>query len=561
MERLLQDRERDRDRRPDRDRAREPPLRPGTGPAARLSLLVIAALALGAQCAGDPAVTFEVLLPSNLASSAQWMEIGVFGGGCPAATELAGGLPVTGTIDRVAVEKGNTSPPAIGTLKKGSYAFVAIARASNCSVIGTGCTNADVTNARDVSISITPAAKPVGACTSEQSCVDARCIASSEPDASGAGCALSLVGAGPLGDPFAVISDIVSAPAVAVTERGFLVAYREYDNVGGSAQLTLATIDPGGALSIPVPTMLVGQCAMQDESDGVGLAYVSGGGLVASARPSCNGQPSGIDLLAVDATGHSASNMFSPITGAQPVLSYAHALSLSGMTTGWLAYVGGGVANVVGVSGLQLQGSRTKIAAAPDSIAEVSATGQAIALLTGGSGGGADAGSGNPQLSLTIGGIPGDAGGAPAVFPGSWGALAAAGTRAFVLADSGMTSQPVAWYTLDQGGTPSSATFATPAMGAALGGDVALQGDRAVFAVEQNGALSLVVFDHASTAPTQLRSVQLSGDPRIPTQATVRDGKVAVAASDDEVLVAWITGTNLTTNEAVGGWALYACSP
>jgi hypothetical protein len=73
--------------------------------------------------------------------------------------------------------------------------------------------------------------------------------------------------------------------------------------------------------------------------------------------------------------------------------------------------------------------------------------------------------------------------------------------------------------------------------------------------------LSLVVFDHASTSPTQLRSVQLSGDPRIPSQAGVRDGKVAVAASSNEVLVAWITGTNLTPNEAVGGWALYACSP
>jgi hypothetical protein len=520
---------------------------------------VIASLAIGAQCAGDPAVTFEVDLPNSLANNAQWVEIGVFGGGCPDPTELAGGLPATGTIDRIAVQKGNTSPPAIGTLKKGSYAFVAVARASDCGVLGTGCTSVDVTNARDVSIPITAASKPTGACTPDQSCVDGRCIASGSADASGGGCALSLVGAGPLGDPFAVISDIVSAPAVAVTERGFLVAYREYDKTGGAAQLTVATIDPGGALSIPVPTMLVGQCAMQNESDGVGLAYVSGGGLVASARPSCGGPSSGIDLLAVDATGHSSSNMFSPLAGAQPALSHAHALSLSGMTTGFLSYVAGGDANVVGVSALQLQGSPTKIASAPESLAEVSATGQAVALLTGGSGG-ADGGSGSPLLSLSIGGSPGDAG-APSSFPGSWGALTAAGTRAFVLTSSTTMGQPVAWYTLDEGGTPSSGSFAPPGMGAVLGGDVALQGDRAVFAVEQSGALSLVVFDHASTSPTPLRSVQLAGDPRIPTQASVRDGKVAVAASADEVLVAWVTGTNLTPNEAVGGWALYACSP
>jgi hypothetical protein len=142
-------------------------------------VLLLAVLALGAQCQGDPGVSFEVVLPSSIASSAQWMEIGVFGGGCPAPTELAGGLPATGTLDRVAVEKGNTSPPAIGTLKKGSYGFVAVARASDCSVIGTGCSSVDVTNARDVSIAVTPTPQPTGACTSDQSCVDARCIASS----------------------------------------------------------------------------------------------------------------------------------------------------------------------------------------------------------------------------------------------------------------------------------------------------------------------------------------------------------------------------------------------
>ncbi|HEX8790952.1 MAG TPA: hypothetical protein VF765_08360 [Polyangiaceae bacterium] len=522
---------------------------------------MLASLALGAQCTGDPSVTFEVVLPGSLASNAQWMEIGVFPGGCPGATEIAGGLPATGPVDRIAVEKGNTTPPPIGTLKKGSYGFVAVARASNCGVIGTGCSNVDVTNSRDVSISVTATSPPLGACSAEQSCVDARCIASATPDASGAACALSLVGAGPLGDPYAVVSDVVSAPAVVATERGFLIAYREYDDTGGTAQLTLATVDPGGALSIPMPTMLVGQCPMQDESDGIGMAYVTGAGVVASARPACGSQSSGIDLLAVDAAGHSSSNMFSPLTGPPPALSYAHALSLAGMTTGWLAYLAGGNASVIALSNLQLQGPSTTIATAPQSIAQVSATGQAVALLTGGAGGGADAGTSTPLLSLGIGGTPGDGGGAPTVFGGSWGALAAAGTRAFVLSDSGTSTQPVAWHTLDQGGTPASGNFATPAMGTALGGDVALQGDRALFAVEQKGAISLVAFDHASTAPTLLRSVQLSGDARIPPQATVRDGKVAVAASANEVLVAWVTGTNLTANEAVGGWALYACSP
>lgn len=528
----------------------------------RAAVLVVASLALGAQCAGDPGVSFEVQLPSSLANSAQWLEIGVIGGSCPDPTQLAGGLPVTGMIDRIAVEKGNTSPPAIGTLKKGSYAFVAVARGSDCSVLGTGCSSVNVSSARDVFIAISPTAKPTGACTPDQSCVDARCVAAPTPDASGAGCAMTLVGAGPLGDPIEAVTDVVSAPAAAATEKGFLVAYREYDQIGGSAQLTLATIDPGGALSIPAPTMLVGQCAMQDESDGVGLAYVTGGGVAASVRPSCNGQSAGIDLLAVDATGHSSSNMFSSVTGPTPALSNAHALSLSGMSSGWLAYVSGTSAELAAVSNLQLQGTPAPITGAGTSaLAEVAATGQAVALLTGGAAGGPDAGTmGTPLLGLTIGAMTADAG-APTEFPGAWGAIAAAGTRAFVLSDSGVMAQPAAWHVLDQGGKPSGGNFALPAMGSALGGDVALQGDRAIFAVEQGGAISVVVFDHASTAPTLLRSVPLTGDPRIPAQSGVRDGKVAVAASADEVLVTWVTGTTLTANDAVGGWALYACSP
>lgn len=151
---------------------------------AALALLTLAGLSLGAQCQGDPRVSFEVDLPSSLSGSAQWMEVGVLGGSCPPEAQLAGGLPQTGLVERVAFEKGNTSPPPIGTLEKGSYAFAATARGADCSVLATGCTQVDLSSARDVSISLAATTKPVGACSAGLACLDAECTpALGGPDA------------------------------------------------------------------------------------------------------------------------------------------------------------------------------------------------------------------------------------------------------------------------------------------------------------------------------------------------------------------------------------------
>ena len=48
-------------------------------------------------------------------------------------------------------------------------------------------------------------------------------------------CSLALVGAGPLGDPLVQNGGVASAPAIAATANGFLLAYREYDPLGGQA--------------------------------------------------------------------------------------------------------------------------------------------------------------------------------------------------------------------------------------------------------------------------------------------------------------------------------------
>src|SRR5262249_43403033 len=162
--------------------------------------------------------------------------IGVLDGACPGAAQLAGGLPRTGTITRVAFPKGDTTPPAIGDLSRASYAFAAVARDRNCGVLATGCSVVDLTKSKDITIKLAATSHPAGSCVSGETCAEAQCVPTvGTPDTTlGVGCSMQLVGAGPLGDPLvAGGGDVVSAPALVATEKGFLLAYREYDPMGG----------------------------------------------------------------------------------------------------------------------------------------------------------------------------------------------------------------------------------------------------------------------------------------------------------------------------------------
>jgi hypothetical protein len=490
------------------------------------------------------------------------MEIGVLPGVCLPSAALAGGIPSSGTVTRIAFQKGDASPPAVGDLAKASYGFAAAARGADCSVLATGCTVVDVTQARDVSITLASTSSPAGACSADETCDTGRCVPSLVPGnpAFGAGCSMQLVGAGPLGDPLELSgSDVASAPAVAVTETGFLIAYREYDPGAGVARVTAAAIDTGGGLTLGAPVMLPAQCASQDESDAVGLGYLGGAGVVVSARPPCAGQAgAGLDLLQVDSQANlQMTTTFDP-TMDTVTLSDAHAASLTSAGTGWLTLLDQGAASFVALSGSATQGTPTVFVEGPgQTLAEVAATDRMVALL---------AGDGS-TLGLRLGATPSGEADAGAAYTtaGTWGAVAAQNGRVFVLGDdgSGSAGGPLVFQAFDLG-TPAvafSGSFAPPGQGAAVRGDVALQSDRVAFAVEQPGSISVVVYAHASTSPTALRSVLLSDDGRIPTQTNVRDGRLAIAMSDTQLLVAWLTATDLGPDDPVGGYALYACEP
>ena len=496
-------------------------------------------------------------MPADIASAAQWMEVGVLDGACPSPAQLGGGIPEGATVARVAFQKGDASPPPIGTLKKASYAFAAAARGSDCGVLATGCTQADVTEARDVSIHLADTGASTAACLAGEACVGGRCIPSSNPDdpTVGAGCSMQLVGAGPLGLPLELSgSDTASAPAAVVTETGFLVAYREYDPVQGAAQITVAAVDEGGALTVGAPTPLPLQCVGSDESDGVGAAYLGGTGVIVSARPACTGTTgAGFDVLSVDATGTVHTTAFDALATGSAVLSNAHSTTLSGAGTGSIAYVDQGSAKVIALAGMQTTGTATRFGGAPpQTLAEVSATVQMLALL----------GGNGAQLEVQLD-LPGADAAAPPTLAGVFGGIAAQGSRAFVVSGGTTGGPPLSYAAYDLGASAvaASGSLTPPGQGDPIGADVASAGDRVFFAAEQPGALSLTVYAHASTTPGLISTLLLSDDPRIPSQQNVRDGRIAVVASDSRVLVTWITAISLGPDDPVGGYALFACSP
>jgi hypothetical protein len=549
------------------------------------------AAALGvAGCKKTPQVAFTLDVPADLAPPAAWYEVAVFGEtSCAAvAPSLQGGIPDVGPRKRVAFRSGSVAPP-LGDLPRGKYAFAAVARADDCGVVAAGCADVDVASANAIRITLDAVSSPAGACAAGGVCRDARCVPgtdNSDPTL-GAGCTLDLLGAGPLGDPLTVSGTAVSAPAIAATDTGFVLGYREFSPFDGVARLTTIPIDNGGGLLAAQVTGL-NTCANSDESDGTGLGFGAGSGVVAVSRPPCGGV-GGVDLFSIDAAGTVQMSGFSGQAGASVTLSNAHALALRPGTSGYLlGFTGDGTARVVSGSGVVFSNASSTFGGAGAQEAWVAASDKVVALLAGSAGGSAppppldagdeagaadaaplaaagDASSGRGTLHLNVvaagadlAALPG-----PVDFPGTWASLAALGTRVVVASDGVVPGKPVAWRVFDLGGATAAASdgFTTDGAGDVLYADVALHQDRILFAVERPGSIAVVVYDHAATAPAFLRQVVLGVDPRVPSLATVRDGRLAIAASDTRVAVVWTTGKTLTQNDAVGGYAVFACTP
>jgi hypothetical protein len=558
---------------------------------ARAAGLILASLLVlpFTACRRTPTDGFQLVVPSGVASKVAWYEIGIFSGPeCGSlGPQLSGGVPPDGYVQRLAFPANDPEPPGIPDLPRATYAIGVAARASDCSVVATGCTNADLSSASSVTVQMSTVSAPQGACTDGATCDDARCTSGAGNASSGAGCSLVLLGAGPFADPLDVNGTLVGAPAVAATGAGFLIGYREYDPSGGQARFTVIPIDESGGAG-PAQQTPQNACLGSPTNDAVALLFSGSSGLVAAARAPCGGS-AGIDFVPVDPAATLGADAFADLGPAPVTLSTGHALAASSTAT-YLAYTQAGLAQVATLAGTT-PGTPTAFGPGGATDAWISATDDVVALLAAGSGtdpsglddggagddGGDDGGSapvesgappGTSTLSLDVVPVAG-AGSAPlaaigpaVVFPGTWGSISAQAGRVFVASDGTSADKPIAYRAFDVGTSSPSIVdgFTTPGAGAVAYADVAFHQDHAFFAAMRPGSITLVAFDHATTTPTLLRQVSLDSDPRVPSLATVRDGGLVVIATDSRVVVAWATAKALSPNDAVGGYAVFACT-
>lgn len=565
--------------------------------------LLVLALAIGAACKGKPEIAFEIALPGSLVDTAAWFEIGAFKeASCNSlAPLLSGGIP-EGSVKRVAFRRDAKEGPRIGDIPRAAYAFAAVARGDDCAVIAGGCIEADVGDTDSVTVEMDVIDPPAGACGVGAACQAGRCVpANDNADPSvGAGCSLELLGSGPLANPVGGGGTLVSAPAIAATASGgFIVVYREVDPNGAGARLTILPLDSGGGAPDPIRPGLPGRCANSEETDGIGLALKGDEGMIALARAPCGAKPA-LELLNFKATPEVGPFLVSPSPNdARVLLSPARPVAAR-QNGNVVVYTEAGVARIAnmdvtrGITGVSTAqaptlgtfgGSMTGITdawvAASESILALLASGKgpvstAPPPIDGGADGGGpppeDAGAGD-EATLRLLLLPAttqltDLDAAqnrprlPVTFPGAIGSIAAKGARVLVVSDGGGPGRSATFRAFDLNKDQPAVTngFSVDGQGSVTGVDVALNGDRAYFVAMKPGQIALQVFGNASTTPTPLRNVSFRREPRISGVDTVRDGRVAVAATDTRIAVAWTTARALNNNDHTGGYAIFACT-
>jgi hypothetical protein len=556
--------------------------------------------ALGAACNGSVDVGLEITLPGDLVSKTAWFEVGAYKDArCKDVITpmLSNGIP-EGPTARVAFARKDAVGPQFGEIPNGKYAFAAVARDKECTVLATGCTEEDVADTKNVTIRMDAVQEPSGKCPVGASCQAAKCVpANDNADPSvGAGCSLELLGAGPLLH-LANRAGLMSAPAIAPTSTGFVIAYRENDPSGGAARLILLAVDPAGGVygtdkkDIKVENAPpLGNCARAKETDGIGLVVAGETGKIAVAN-SCekpyftlvNFDVTMVDekrgTLSARAINFVKTDLVVPVT-----LGAAHA-STARPAGDLTVYTENGVARIAQMSATDgIVGPNGDFGGTTGiTDAWVTANEKVLALLAvgvgglpaspvGDGGGGEGDPTGESELRLLM--LPPDTpvntikaadntGRAPITFPGKWGSIAALGGRVIVLTDGTGPGRSVTYRAFDFGrGEEATDTggFPVEGTGDVTAGDVAVVGNRAYFAALKAGAIELHVFDNASTKLTRLRNVSFGRETRISAISTVGDGRVAVAATPTRVAVVWTTQKELDPDDPAGGYAVFACT-
>ncbi len=585
---------------------------------------VVRVLALTAAwafaCSSSP-LGLSVSVPSDLTDSAEWYEVAAYEGtACQALLPMLPGGAPGGYTARIAWEKGN-APPSFGNVPNSNFAFGAVARDKNCAIIATGCTQVDAGHADAIAIATGAVDTPRGACEAGASCQAGACVpANDNSDPSvGAGCSLELLGSGPLANSSGQDGTIVSAPGIVSLgdDAGFLISYREVDTSG--ARLVVLPVDNSGGSQQPKRPALPTCNSIPYQADGVGMLLDGQNGFITFSGCSTSDNAPALDLEPFNPTSGENGIPGEPTLSGSVFVSGSTTQSTTAVTLGAARPAtlrdGGNlmVFTQAGSARIATMDPTNGVGAPSGSFGEQGVTGAwiaanstVLALMSVGPGdpnpggdpdpapgdddttgddddGDGGTGTGVPTVDSGLGPLTTlrlllldpstdittiQAGATPEItFPGTFGSIAATGGRVLVVADSGESAtQSVTYHAFDYGSAKQSDSngFGVDSPGATspkvTAADVAILGDRAFFVALETGQVALNVYDHATTTLTPLRNVSFSDLSRISGISTVRDGSVSVAVSSSRIGVVWTTAKTLTSNDADGGYAVFACT-
>lgn len=375
------------------------------------------------------------------------------------------------------------------------------------------------------------------------------------------GCALNVAASGELPAPV-VPTGILTGPAIAATDSGFVIAYRDQDPSSNTLRAIIYYVSDSGAASAPTAFDLLG-CANKKPSDGVGATFANGSGLIATSLPNCDSKGAGAVFLPFDDQGL-VSNAAGPQNPLATDLTVGRISSVAvGTGAGDFEFVYRTVVAQPAAPGpaverAVLQGSQFKAGVSivrpfgdgdfPYGL--VATSGEVRALLA------PVAGETQIQVDALVGDTlaPFDTFVVPGV--ASWAAITAWQTRvaAAIPAANGMT------LVVAEMGASGVTEIAAGGVGTTpvLSGALSTLGTHLLMAQGRSGAITLHRIESAigGLVPSPAASVEVG----VPSLAAFDGEHVAMAAARKRVAVVWLTKGALQDGDATGGWALLECN-
>jgi len=536
--------------------------------------LLVAAL-WGAGCTRTPDIGLNVRVPGDVRDKTTWVEVAAYKDAtCEAINPMLGDGVPDGYVARTAFTL-NDASPTFGKIPSGKYAFAASARDKECNVLAAGCREVDVASLDTVNLSLEILERPSGRCGAGASCQAGRCVPANENlnPAVGAGCSLELLGTGPLPVPTEREGTLLSAPAIVATPEGFVIVYRELSGGGADGLISIQPIDPSGGALKPTRRKFESSCAESDDPDGIGLVLDEDQAMVTLAKEPCSGDAE-LQLLNFRPPSTIGTFLVSPSGRLRVRLGAARPAALRPQG-GVVVFTGGGVGTIADFSPTKgIIGTLTGTFGGPNvTDAWVAATPRVMAVLAAARGALAldDAGApldaglgGDAELRLVM--VAPDtplqtlAARTPSRFPGEIASIAAKDARVIVASDDQGASVAYRAFDLGTEKEKDSGQFSVEGEPKVTALDVQILGDRAYFASLKQGQVAINVFDGATTQLRPIRETVLSRIPRISGVNIVRDGRVALAATETRVGVVWTTAKKLGRNDSSGGYAVFACT-